>query len=319
MHKYLITISLLLISLVFILISGCEPYSAHKGLIAKVNGEPIYLRTLQTLQDMQTHGLGAKQRTSVHTLKKEYELTLYTLITNMLVMQELKKIGLKLSAEDYADAVTRISSSYPDGKFENIFADENIDIDIWKNLLFQQLSVEKFQNEIIAPQIIVPEADIIIYYEKNIQYFNLPERYTLIQHISANKKVLAKTLNNMNKDTSEIDKDIRIFTLTIRKKSIPEQWEKDILALKLGKNTPIRFRDSYYQFFTLLEIIHAKKLTLYEILPIIHKKLATEKIEENFKIWLEKAVKKSDIQISKHLIAGVEANGLKNVNEQLLE
>lgn len=305
MHKYLTVILLILVSLIFILIGGCEPSSDPKGLIASVNGEPIYLRTLQTLQDMQTYGLGAKQRISVPALKKEYGLTLSTLITNILVMQELKKIQLEITNDDFEKALLKISSAYPDGEFEKIFSDENIDVNIWNDLLLQQLSVEKFQNEVIHSLIVIPEEEIVTYYENNNKYFYLPERFTLTQYISTDEKLLTKVFDAINKTHNALNADVEMFTFTIRRNSIPEEWVKDIIALKVGENTPIIYRDKYFQFFTLVEITPAKNLTLLEILPIIHKKLSAEKIENNFKLWLEDTIKKSDIKISKHLLSNI--------------
>lgn len=287
--------------LALLLLNGCSQEKLPEGLVATVNGSPIYLKTLQALQDTRAVSLGANQRPSLESLKKQYGAALSVLIVNALVMQELERLDLSVSDEAVQAGEAEVRADYSEAEFEKTLTEEYIDIQIWRELLRQQLSILAFQNKILRPQLLVKLQEAEAYYKEHKAEFTVPASLTLIQ-VSGTTKESVEQARAQAPALEELQlPDVTVQRFTIRRQSVPQEWQKEVLALSVNNSTPVINRDGFYQFVCLVASHPARELSLRDAYPLINDVLLEDKIEESFAAWLEQAVQKAHIQVAASL------------------
>jgi hypothetical protein len=83
--------------------------------------------------------------------------------------------------------------------------------------------------------------------------------------------------------------------------SVPEEWRKDVEALKPGEISPVRKMQSQHQAVQVLEEVPASRMNVVEAYPLIEQALIEQKVEERYADWIEQAVRKADIRVSVYL------------------
>ena len=90
----------------------CLQTRLPEGVVATVNGEPVYLRTIQALLDGRTSAGGAWETPSLKIMKSRYGDALGTLIVNALVRQELVRRKLAVNDEDMEKTLAEVRADY---------------------------------------------------------------------------------------------------------------------------------------------------------------------------------------------------------------
>lgn len=280
---------------------ACTQEKYPEGLVALVNGSPIFLNSLQAVQDTRTVSMGTSQRPSLETLKRQYGAALSVLIINTLVMQELERLELSVADAEVQANEAQVRADYSEADFEKILTEEYIDIKVWRELLRQQLSIVAFQNKVLRPQLMVTLEEAEAYYDKHKAEFTVPPRLTLVQVSGTSKEFVdqARALTP-HLEGKELP-GITVQRFTIRQQSVPQEWQKDVLALSPGKSTEVYNRDGFYQFVCLVSKHPARSLSLRDAYPLINDVLLEDKVDNSFSAWLEQAVQSARIQVANPL------------------
>lgn len=281
-------------------LTACQRSESPEGIVATVNGSPIHLSTLQALQDSRTVSLGTNQRPSVESLKKHYGAALSVLIINMLVMQELDRLKLSVSDAEVQAAEAQVRADYSEEEFEKILTEEYIDLHAWRELTRQQLSIAAFQDKVLRPQIAVSLENIQEYYDKNKAEFVLPDGLTLVQVSGTNKEQVDEARAKAPNFPSP-SADLTVQRFNIRRQSVPQEWQKDVQALKAGDSTTVKNRDGFYQFVTLVAVQPEKPVLLKDAYALIHEILLEDSLQSRFSEWVEQAVQKAHIRVAEQL------------------
>lgn len=280
---------------------GCTQEKHPEGLVALVNGSPIFLNSLQAVQDTRTVSVGTNQRPSLETLKRQYGTALSVLIINTLVMQELERLELSVPDAEVQAGEAQVRADYSEADFEKILTEEYIDIHVWRELLRQQLSIAAFQNKVLRPQLMVTLEETEAYYTKHKAEFTVPARLTLVQVSGTNKELVDQARALAPQLEGKELPDVTVQRFTIRQQSVPQEWQKDVQALSPGKSTPVYNRDGFYQFVCLVGSHPARTLSLRDAYPLINDVLLEDKLDDSFSAWLEQAVKTAHIQVANPL------------------
>lgn len=282
-------------------LTGCQQQESPEGIVATVNDIPIHFSTLQSLQDSRTVSLGTNQRPSVESFKKQYGAALSVLIINTLVMQELDKLGLSVSDTDVQATEALVRADYSEEDFEKTLTEEYIDLHEWRKLTRQQLSIAAFQDKVLRPQITVGLAEIQDYYTKNKAQFVLPDSLTLVQVSGTSKELVDEARTKAPNLQKQAASDLTVQRFTIRRQSVPEEWQKDVQALSVGKSTAVKNRDGFYQFVTLVAAHPEKPVPLSDAYALIHDILLEDTLQARFSEWVEQAVQKAHIRVAEQL------------------
>lgn len=298
---------LLLFFLLCLPLAACSSASDEEaGVVARVDGRPIYLNQLEFQHDMM-HLEIAAAAPSVATLKKDYGQVLGQLIMLELVTEEMESRDLLPTDEEVREAENTIRADYPPGAFEQILVEEYIDIESWRKQLRSHLILERFFQQVLRPQVRIEFAEAEEYYRSHTQEFSLPPRVRLALILAPEREMVEKALEEYRKkrDPESLAANQGAATvreLTMREGQMPDQWRDALAKLQPGQNTSILRDESGYKSLVLLERLPAAVLSAEQAYPFIERALAEVKLQEAFEKWLGAKLGAAKIAVSAHLL-----------------
>lgn len=289
------------------LLAACGEAPLPRGVVALVDGHPIHLRTLQTLQDTRTAGLGAFEKPSLSTLRQQYGSALATLIAQALVLQEMDRLGMPVGEAAVSEAEMRIRQDYPDDEFEKHLRESSIDLDAWRELMRHRIGMVLFAAQVLEPRISIPLEEVEAYYTRRKDDFVVPRLLTVYQVAGEDREKLEKARGAGIPDDSP---EMRVFRLSLRREQLPDAWKKAVLALKEGEATPVvKAAAGGFEYVVLTEDMPERHLSVVEAYPYIEQLLMQEKLEEAFDVWLEERLKSARVLVSTHLAEELREKG----------
>jgi len=282
---------------------ACSREALPSGTVATVNGQPISLRQLNAAQALSYfQRSGASPELSVDVLRKQYGIVLASLIAHSLVVQELRKIGLHVSSERMQAEEARIRADYPGGEFEQALLEGQMDIQTWREFLHNQLALELFAEKILSGNAEPSLQEVQEYYARHEQEFSYPTSLSL-RIISGADQTQVETARTalLSEPAASLPPEILEQATVMPKESVPEEWRKDVEALKTGEISPVRKIQSQYQAVQILGELPPSRMSIVEAYPLIERTLVEEKIDAKYAYWIEQAVQKADIRVSVYL------------------
>lgn len=104
------------------LLAACLESRLPEGVVATVNGEPVHLRSVQSLLDSRSAALGTLQSSSLENMKRRYGEALGTLIIHALVRQELEHRQIPVGDAALELAVAQVRGDYEPGGLSRFLA-----------------------------------------------------------------------------------------------------------------------------------------------------------------------------------------------------
>ena len=284
-------------------VAGCSRESLPAGTVATVNGQPISLRLLNAVQVLSYfQRAGNASELSVDALRQQYGIALASLIAHSLVSQELRKNDLAVSPERMLAEEARIRAEYPGGEFDQTLLEGQMDIQTWRELLHNQLALELFAAKVLSRDVEASLQEVQAYYAQHEQSFSIPASLYL-RIISGTERADVERVRAALQQSSDLvfPPGVVEQKTAMSKAAVPEEWSKDIAALRPGDMSPVKKIQSRYQAVQMLEEVPAGRMSIVEAYPIIEQALIAEKVEEKYAHWIEQAVLKADIRVSAHL------------------
>jgi parvulin-like peptidyl-prolyl isomerase len=300
---YLLLCSLLLLSLA----AGCAPQEADMGVVARINGQPILLRQLESRYDLNQLGGMNDLSPSVSRLRLDYGQILGDLIIQELIAQELKSRKLSITDEDVAKAEQEVRRDYPEGAFEQVLIEEYIDLEEWRNQLRAKLALDRFTNGILRPRIQIGVEEAKAYYNEHVDDFYLPPLIEFLVFRSASRADLEKAMQlyssaNRTDSISGILPQVQVHKLKMREDRLPPTWHMAMKELQQLSASAILTDRSGFQVFIPLERTPGKVLDPSSAYPLVERIMVEKKMREIFDEWLQAALSTAKIQVSVHLL-----------------
>lgn len=287
---------------------GCGRSAGEEvGVVAKVNGRPISLSMLEFQYDIQHFEAFSGSLPTVGSLREAYGLILGSLIAQELVSQELEKRSQQVSDDELREAEAGIRADYPDDTFEQMLADEFIDLAMWRKHLRYVVAVEKFQRLVLRPQVRIDYREAEAYYREHLAEFRQPERLRLIVARGQTREMVEKALElyKAQKNLQAVEAavaGIQLRESTVSRELLPKTWA-DALESSRGGGAPVVVGDRYgFEGLLVLEKLPAHTLEPTEAYPVIEAALVETKVHQVFEAWLSKAVEASVIQVSSRIL-----------------
>ncbi|WP_147821541.1 peptidylprolyl isomerase [Salidesulfovibrio onnuriiensis] len=301
MFKNIVLIGLLLISV------GCTSEPEEMGVVARVNGRPILLSQLEFQHDLMQGDGGSPIVPSVEKLRSEYGQILGDLIVQELIVQELEKLGLEVSNEEFEKAENQVRSDYPEGAFEQVLIEEYIDLKAWRQQLKYHLAVNKFYSQVLRPQVKIDYKEAERYYKKHISDFYLPASLKLLVLRGPNRQLVERGVEHYkaNKDVSALTTalgEVSARELIVREERLPVSWVNALKGIEAGGSTPIISEKFGFESIILLEKSPAKVLSPTQAYPLVEEVLLEQKLRRVYSRWLEEKLDSAQIEISEHLV-----------------
>ncbi len=133
-------------------------------MIAKVNGEEISVREFDLeFKDSIIEANRERGKEQIETLKKAY---LDQMIERKLLLQEARRIGLKVSKEELDHSISEIQRDYPGEGFGERLLLKSMSLEEWKVRLEERLLAEKMIHRVRSYDGKIDEKEALEYYER---------------------------------------------------------------------------------------------------------------------------------------------------------
>ena len=238
-------------------------------------------------------------------LKEAY---LDQVIERKILVQEARRLGIKVSSEELNQAITEIKKDYPGEGFGEKLGLKGITLEEWKSRLEEKLLAEKMIRHALYYRGEIDEKEALQYYENHLSKFQMSEKVRARQIVVASEEEAIQLLNQLKRGEN--------FEKLAMKKSLgPEKVEggdlgyfsegerpaefEQVFSLEVGEISGV-IRSPYgYHIFKLDERIAPRQVPFEEAKSGILQELRQKKGEEEYQRWLKGLKGKSKVKINK--------------------
>lgn len=299
----------LLLVVTLLLFSCTNPLDYFRpvpGEVARINKRSITLAQLEAMQESANMYWGLNPYLSMGDLPKEYGPALYELLAVELVKEQLEKKKLAVTDEELAAEEALIRADYEEGAFEDMLVTNSINLDSWRFLVRNSLSVRKFQQEMLRPGIAVSPGEIEQYFLEHQQEFFLTakEHFILIVGFEEEsvKRASAQLLATADEVQVQADNpDVLVHTVRMPSDRLAPSLREVLSQLIPGQMSPVINAAGEFRSMLLLSVTPERFLAASEAYPLIEEILMEEKLNAAYNSWVQERFKKATVKISPHL------------------
>ncbi|MGO8991009.1 MAG: peptidyl-prolyl cis-trans isomerase [bacterium] len=300
--------TLLLISIFLSALWGCGQQEARlpEKIIAQVNEEQIPVEAFdREFKELILEPGKEAPRTGYEDLKRAY---LDQVIERKILVQEARRLGIKLSPEELNQAVSEIKKDYSEGEFGETLGLKGMTLEEWKVRLEEQLLAEKVIRSVFHSQEKVDEKEALRYYEDHRFSFQIGQRVRVRQIVVADGEEAIQILKRLKKGE-------RFEKLAMEKSLGPEKLQGGDLGYFSQGERPSEFdcvfnmevgaiseviKSPYgYHIFKLEEKVEPRQIPFEEAKAGILQDLGQKRGEENYQKWLKGLKEKAKVKINK--------------------
>lgn len=278
--------------------TACLQARLPEGVVATVNGEPVYLRTVQTLLDGRTSAGGAWETPSLKIMKSRYGDALGTLIVNALVRQELARRKITVNDEDMEKILAEVRADYGQEDFSRIFTDESLNETEWRNLLRDHLSMRRFERNILLPGIKIDLPAVRAYYQEHAAGFRLPETLNVCFAAAERREDLEAYRDGFSNAVAAPSHSVSEQCQNILPQDVPPQWQKTLNNLADQTCAVSVARGPTWETLCLRQRLAAGTVAVAEAYALIEHQLLEKEKQTAFRRWLEANLALADIRVS---------------------
>lgn len=310
-----VKIRLILICLLFygLLLAGCDNASlddargflgldkADPGVVATVNGSPILLGEIQSMSDMSNSVIYAGQSVTLEDIWANYADSLYLLIVQELVHQDILTRGMHIDEKVLLDMETVASFSYgelPGPDFDAILEGLGLDPVLWRKQLKARLEMELLQEELAKAYI--PKLEEVDFFLK--QHPELAYTQTKLEILQVGGEDKAQAEAALKRREINVQA-LQQAGLQTKQYSLVLDGNPSLLGDELQNkqagdfSSKVWLHGQLWSYLAVLDRSDPIQRTPAELFMISEKMLVQEKILELFDAWIEDALSKSEIRI----------------------
>jgi len=322
LYKYVGRVMIVLLVLGMALVAaGCGKGSA----VATVNGEVITQQQLDQMvgemkQYYKSQGLDLDTNKDTAMLETINSMTLDQLITQTLLLQEAKKLGVKIEPGNIDKEIAQYKEQMTEENFSSFLKDNNITEARLRTMIEKDLIISGLQDKLLEDVKPATEEQAKEYYDKNKSQFVDPVSYQ-VRHILAmipedqsdkNKADLEARTKiqavmeqlKQGKDFSELAKEKSEDPGTAAQgglfvfspgDAVPE-FEQAAIALKPGEYTREPVKTSYgYHIIKMEKVTPEKQKSFAEVKAELVDKLTNDANQEKVTNFVQEAREKAEI------------------------
>lgn len=294
------------ISLLFFL-GGCGQWGMGlpRHIIAQVNEEQISVEEFdREFKELILEPGREPEGTDLIDLKRAY---LDQVIERKILLQEARRLGIKVSQEELNQAISEIKMDYPEEGFGEKLGLKGTTLEEWKNRLEEKLLAEKVIRGSFYPPEKVDEKEALQYYEDNRSSFQVAQKVRVRQIVVGDGEEAIQILKRLKRGES--------FEKLAGEKSLgPEkvqggdlgyfsQGEKptefdSVFTMEVGALSEVIKSPYGYHIFRLEEKIPTRQIPFEEARGEILQGLGRKKGEENYQKLLKSLKEKATVKVN---------------------
>ena len=286
------------------LFSGCTG-GLPENVIARVNQEDITLQDFdRELRELTLDPGKGEEGTALRELR---QACLDQLIERRLLLQEARKRGLRIPADELNATLAGILKDYPGEGLDERLGLKGTTLEEWKVRLEEALLAEKMARSVLRVSGEVDEKEARQVYETRRAAFQVKPRVRVRQIIVADGQEALQILKRLKKGES-FEKLARERSLGPEKVSggdlgtfspgeRPAEFDP-VFTLEAGAVSDVVKSPYGYHIFKLEEKAPGRQLSYAEAREMILEELRQRKGEEAYRRWLAELRKRAEIRIN---------------------
>ena len=299
---------LLSLPLFFFFLWGCGRWGEGlpEHILAQVNQEQITVSEFdREFKELILEPGKEATGTRMGSLKQAY---LDQVIERKILVQEARRLGIKISQEELNQAILEIKMDYPGEGFGEKLGLKGTTLEEWKVRLEEKLLAEKMIQSTLSYRGEVEEKEALQYYEAHRSSFQLNQRVRARQIVVADGEEAIQILKRLRKGES-------FEKLALEKSLGPEKVNGGDLGYFSPGERPTEFDHAFameagaisevikspygYHIFKLEEKIEPRQIPFEEAKLKIVQELRKKKGEEAYQGWLKGLKAKAKVKINK--------------------
>jgi len=305
-RKYRVSSSFTLLLILF-LVGGCGQWGGGlpEHVLAQVNQEQITLDEFN--QEFKEVILDTDKEAKGASLKDLKQACLNQVIERKILVQEARRLGIRVSQEEMNQAIFEIKMDYPGEGFGERLNLKGMTLEQWKVRLEEQLLAEKMIRSALPYRGEIDEKEVLEYYETRRSSFQLHQKVRARQIVVADGEEAIQILKRLKKGESfekvAAEKslgpekvnggDLGYFSRGER----PAEFDR-VFEMEVGTISEVIKSPYGYHIFKLEEKIEARQIPFAEAKSGIIQKLGQKKGEEEFQKWFKGLKGKAKVKIN---------------------
>jgi len=293
-------------------------------IVAVVNEDVITLYDIETLMRPLSQNIKAQRlppEREMQAVAKLRNEMLSNLIDTKLTEQEVKRYNITVTEEEVENYIRQLKQrrSTTDEQLRALLAEQGMSLEDYRKEVKLQLQRTKLVNREVRSKVVITEADIKAYYEKNKAKYGGGTRYHLwnlfvklpAQASPADREaaqgLLAEVLAELRRGRS-FPEIVRLTTERasavqgsdlglFRVEELTPQLREVVRGLKPGQFSAVVESDFGYQIVYIQEIQETVSKPLAQVEAEIQDILFRERVDDRFSSWLSDLRKRSHIKI----------------------
>ncbi len=289
-------------------LSGCDRWGAvlPENVIAQVNEEQIPVEQFdREFKELILEPGKEIKETGLENLRRAY---LDQVIERKLLVQEARRLGLRVSPKELDQALSEIKKDYPGEGFGEKLGLKGVTLEGWKARLEEKLLAEKVLRSAMQFQEKIDEKEAFQYYEAHRSSFQLGRKVRARQIVLADGEEAIQVVKRLKKGEN--------FEKVAMEKSLgPEkvlggdlgyfsQGEKPVefervFDMEVGTISDVIKSPYGYHIFKLEEKIEPRQVLFEEAKLGILQDLGQRKGEERYQKWLKDLKGRAKVKINR--------------------
>jgi parvulin-like peptidyl-prolyl isomerase len=300
---------LLVLLLMFLTaLEGCGDWSGGlpDHILAQVNEEQITVDEFN--REVKEMILEPGQEVKGRNFSNLKEAYLDQVIERKILVQEARRLGIKVSSEELNQAISEVKKDYPGEGFGETLGLKGITLEEWKGRLEEKLLAEKMIRHALYYRGEIDEGEAVQYYENHPSDFQISEKVRARQIVVASEEEAIQVLKQLKKGEN--------FEKLAMKKSLgPEKVEggdlgyfsrgekpaefEQVFSLEEGEISGVIHSPYGYHIFKLDEKVAPRQVPFEEAKAGILQELRQKKGEEDYQRWFKGLKGKVKVKINK--------------------
>jgi peptidyl-prolyl cis-trans isomerase C len=296
------------LSVLFFFLWGCGQWEGglSEHVLAQVNQEEITVDEFdREFKELILEPGKEAKASGIGSLKQAY---LDQVIERKILVQEARRLGIKVSQEELNQAILEIKMDYPGEGFGEKLGLKGMTLEEWKVRLEEKLLAEKMIRSALHYRGEIEEKEALEYYETHRSAFRLNQRVRARQIVVADGEEAIQILKRLKKGES-------FEKLALEKSLGPEKVNGGDLGYFSPGERPTEFDHVFmmevgaisevikspygYHIFKLEEKIGPRQIPFEEAKLRILQELRQKKGEEEYQRWLKGLKGKARVKINK--------------------
>ena len=275
-------------------------------VIAQINGEQILVEEFdREFKELVLEPGKEAKGTDLGTLRQVY---LDQVIERKILVQEARRLGIKISQEELNQAIAEIKMDYPGEGFGEKLGLKGMTLEEWKLRLQEKLLAEKVVRSTFHSREKIDEKEALQYYENHRSSFQIGQKVRVRQIVVADGEDAIQILKRLKRGEN--------FEKVAMEKSLgPEKVQGGDLGYFSQGERPAEFDHVFnmeagtisevikspygYHIFKLEEKIESRQIPFEEAKLGILQELGQKKGEENYQKWFKGLKGKTKVKINK--------------------